>query len=89
MRRKGWKRADLARAVGCSRGTITQILNGSVQQSPYVPDIHTALDMTPPLPPSMEGEASEAIEILKQLDERGRTRWIERGHALLEELKRR
>lgn len=86
---KGWTRADLARAVGCSRGTITHLLNGDVQQSPYVPAIHRALGWTPPLPPSLGGEAEEAIEILQQLDDIKRARWLERGRALLEEGKKR
>lgn len=83
----GWTRADLARKAGCSRATITQILNGTVQQSPFVPAIHAAFGWSPP-PSSLSEDDQEAMEILRELDAISRARWLERGRATAEALRK-
>lgn len=90
---KGASRADLARALKCSKGAITALLKptaeGGVQQSPLVPAIHLFFDWSRPIEPEDEEEASEAIELFKKMDAVARARWLERGQAILEEAKRR
>ena len=43
-----WRRADLARAVGCNRAHVTNILNGSIKPAlPTVIRWANALDVPP------------------------------------------
>jgi transcriptional regulator with XRE-family HTH domain len=81
---RGWSRADLAREVRCSRSVITQILNGTVNQSPYVVEIHAALGWTPPQPPIASTETEEILRAWELLDTSSRARLLERAAALLE-----
>lgn len=93
LKAKDWNQADLARALKCSRGAITGLLKstaeGGVNQSPLVPDVHAVFGWSPPIPPSLNQEAGEAIELLQQMSSIDRARWIERGLAIVEEAKRR
>lgn len=41
-----YSQAGLAHAVGCTQGTIQQILNGKTERSRYLPEIATALGTT-------------------------------------------
>ena len=45
----------------CSPSIISELLSGKKNQSPYVPDIHIALNWTPPLPPVLPEETEELI----------------------------
>lgn len=87
-----WTQADLARELKCGRSTITALLKptaeGGVQQSPLKLAVHEALGWSPPIPPSMEEDAGEVWELLKQMTPIDRVRWLERGHALIDEAKR-
>lgn len=86
---RGWSRADLAREIRASRSVVTNILNGVVNQSPYVADIHLVLRWSAPTAPSdaplLAEEEQEVIDILRKLSDKGKARFAERGHALLEQ----
>jgi len=86
---KGWKRVDLARAAGCPPSTITELLNGQADQSPYLPAIHSALGWTPPQSPLPTAETEQLLQIWAKLDEIGQARLVERGLALIEASKKR
>jgi transcriptional regulator with XRE-family HTH domain len=46
MSRRGWEQKHLAAAVGCTQGTISQILLGHTQRTRYLPDIAGALGVS-------------------------------------------
>jgi len=85
---RGWEQVDLARAVKCSPSIISELLSGKKNQSPYVPDIHIALNWTPPLPPVLPEETEELIELWQQLDDMAKGRLLERARALAETSKK-
>jgi transcriptional regulator with XRE-family HTH domain len=82
---KGWKRADLARAVKCARGTITQLMNGTVNQSPLVPDILTALDLTLQESSVASEDAEELLRLFDRLSDKAKGRLLERAAQLAEQ----
>jgi transcriptional regulator with XRE-family HTH domain len=82
-------RAELARVVGCSPSVITEILNGSANESPSIPAIHDALGWTPPGPLRLSEDIEELLAVWRQLDDAGRSRLLERAAFLLESGKRR
>jgi transcriptional regulator with XRE-family HTH domain len=84
MEAKGWKRSDLARAVKCPPSTITELLNGQAHQSPYVPEIHAALDLTPPRPPIEDPDTEEMLALWDRLSAHSRARLLERGQMIAE-----
>jgi transcriptional regulator with XRE-family HTH domain len=85
MERKGWSQAELARAAHCSPATISELLGGKSHESPLVPQIHLALDVTPPRMPVLEPEAEELFEHWEKLDPSRRSRLLERAAVLAEE----
>lgn len=93
LEEKGWNQADLARAMGVGRNVVTKLLKltdeGGAMQSPLKPRVHEVLDWTPPIPPSLDEEAGEVLEMLKKMTPIERVRWLERGLAIIDESKRR
>lgn len=89
MGQLGMSRAELARAVGCSPSVITEILNGSANESPSIPAIHDALGWTPPSPLRLSEDVEELLAVWRQLDDADRLRLLERAASLLESGKRR
>lgn len=77
---QGWSRADLARATGFHKGSISNVLNG--QRQPSVEfvlavaralkvkpeDLYRRAGLLPPVPsPAQDPLLDEALEILKRL----------------------
>ncbi|HET9893156.1 MAG TPA: helix-turn-helix transcriptional regulator [Mycobacterium sp.] len=79
---KGWTQADLARRINSSPSVISDLLNGVKDQSPYVPAIHMALGLTPPLPPLVSEDLEELMGIWEDLDDVSRGRLLERARLL-------
>jgi len=94
LEKRGWSHADFARELQVGRSTVHLLMKrndegGELRQSPLVPDVHMLFGWSPPMPASLEEEASEAVEMLKQMSPVERARWMERGQAILDEKKRR
>ena len=88
LRERGWDRADLADAAGCSPSVITDLLNGKKNQSPYVPEIHSALGWTPPHSALLPQDQEEVLRIYQALDSSGRERMKGFGQGLIEQIKK-
>lgn len=84
MRAKGINRAELARRLRCGRTAASNILNGIVQGSALVPQIHDVLGWPAPMPPLASVDAPELSAIYDRLDERSRAMLLERARTLLE-----
>lgn len=93
LEERGWTQSDLARELKVGRSTVNALLTptdqGGIQQTPLKPQVHMVFKWTPPIPPSLEEEAGEALELFQQMTPTERARWIERAHAIIEEGKRR
>lgn len=87
LKERGWSRADLAREIKCSRATISHLLNGDVNQSSYVTDIHNLFEWTPPQPPMPTVATEELMEMWALLNPSGKDRLLERAHVLVEDPK--
>src|ERR1700755_3618415 len=79
---RGWSQARLASEIGCARQTITNLLTGNVNQSPYVTEIHSLFGWSLPTPIGDDAETEELLQVWAKLDQSSRARLIERGHAL-------
>lgn len=88
LKSKQMSRADLARAAGCSPSVISELLNGDAKESIYVPEIHFALDISPPPTSLLPGDTEELLALWEKLDDLGKVRLLERAAALVEEKKR-
>jgi hypothetical protein len=87
MDERGWSQAELGRHVGCTRSTIGHILNGDVNQSPYIPDIHRVFDWTPPQSPMPTVDTEELLKVWAMLNPSGKDRLLERAQVLTEDPK--
>lgn len=85
MERKGMSQAALARASRCSPATISELLSGKSNESPLVPDIHEALDLTPPKMAVLDLNTEELLARWEKLDSDQRQRLLERAAMLAEE----
>lgn len=86
MEAQSMSRAQLARAVGCGRSLITELLDGKRNQTTYLPEIHEALGLAPPQPPLPSKDVGELSYIWDRLDDAGRQAMIERGRKELDRL---
>lgn len=87
MKRKNMSQADLARAAHCSPAAISELLGGKSHESPLVPDIHMALEMTPPRMAVLSLDAEELLTYWDKLDPARRQRLLERAAMLAEDAK--
>lgn len=88
LENKGWEQLDLAKAVGCSPSIISDLLSGKKNQSPYLPDIHTALGWSPPNPPVFPEETDELMQLWQRLDDIAKGSLLERARLLYENSKK-
>jgi transcriptional regulator with XRE-family HTH domain len=82
---KGWKQADLSRESGCAPSLITELLNGTRNQTTFLPEIHDALGFPPPQSPLLSNDDEELLAIAHALSPEQRARLVERALSLKEE----
>src|ERR1700751_2697627 len=82
LKKRKWQRLDLATAVGCSPSVITALLNGNKHESPYVPEIHEALEWSPPNPPLLSEDEEELLRIYRRLENHAKERLKRIGRGL-------
>lgn len=80
----GWRRADLARESGCSRSTISEVLNGDTNELMRLPEIHKVLGFEPPMPPMLSKDAGELMYLWERLDDVEKGRLLERARVIWE-----
>lgn len=80
---RGWSRADLAKAISCPKSAITNLLNGTTKQSALVPKIEKKLGMR--MSRHRTDLERRIDDVVAQLDDMQKARYLERGLALLEE----
>lgn len=86
MDSKGWSQADLAREVPCSPSVISELLSGKSNESPLIPEIHTALGWSPPHVSVLAPDTEELLALWQKLDERRKARLLERAGILAEDV---
>jgi transcriptional regulator with XRE-family HTH domain len=86
LAKRTWSQSRLATEIGCARQTITNLLTGNVNQSPYVTNIHMLFGWSLPTPLRDDAETEELLEVWNKLDQHSRARLLERGHALADGL---
>lgn len=89
----GMTRAKLARAAGCQRSLITELLNtasgeGQRNQTTYLPEIHAALRWPEPQPVLGPSEVPELAYLFERLDEAGRAHVVAAARREMDRLLR-
>lgn len=86
---KGWTRSKFAAEAKCPRSLVTELLNGKLNATTYLPEMHSALGWDPPQPPLPSKDAGEMTYLWERLDEAGRERLIAAARGELDRLLKR
>jgi hypothetical protein len=81
--------SDLARVVDMPKSTLSELMNGLHQQTPFLPEIHAALGWDPPQPPLPSKDAGEVMYLWERMDDVGKQRMLDKGRSRLDELLKR
>lgn len=77
----------LAEQSGCPRSMISELLSGKRSNTTYLPEIHAALDLPPPVGPLMSRDEEEIVNMSRQLEPEQRAKLYERFQVWAEERK--